>query len=439
MQIKEAAAICGLTEKAIRLYEAKGLVSPTVTEINGRKFRDYSEDDIRTLKTVAGLRQSYFTIEQIARMQSDPASIPEIFVSYKADLAEKCDTLETLLSRMDAVDAKALSSPEALAGVLSGYVLAETDTELLPATAAGGEPAAPTDTPQPDIPYENKSVPDAHIRVWDEELPPELRDAAHRQSRAYVEQWEREYEMELLRDKLVRRVLIPIAAVICLALALYNIPYIEDIDVTYQGYALRTSPTLWQETADALGRVPLTEETLKALDPALLPVVEDTSSVQLRLCGRVYRYLFKEDYYIGSIVSDDYRVDLSGMQLSDTLTPEEIQQRYNRYRIPFDGTPRPIEPLKSPVYPQGEDGEDVYFIAVDGVPGSGAETVIFEVGSMQIDLDTVHPAETDPNTFAVFPAESPAQASEKFWDVLWRGYQEDYLDFLARQPETKTE
>ena len=38
MQIKEAAALCGLTEKAIRLYEEKGLITPTYTEKNGREF-----------------------------------------------------------------------------------------------------------------------------------------------------------------------------------------------------------------------------------------------------------------------------------------------------------------------------------------------------------------------------------------------------------------
>ncbi len=437
MQIKEAAAICGLTEKAIRLYEAKGLISPAITEINGRKFRDYSEDDIRTLKTIAGLRQSYFSMEQIAGMQSDPASIPAIFEAYKQDMAAQCSTLETLLARMETVDANALSSPAALAGVLSGCSLPAAETPALSGGTDAADDALPDDSPA--MPYENNSVPDAHIRVWDEETPPELRDAAHRQSRAYVEQWEREYEMELFWGKLIRRVLIPIAAVVCLALALYNIPYTEDIAVSYQGYALKTSPTLWQQAADALGRVPLTEEMLDALDPTSLPVVEDASPVSLHLRGRVYRYLFREDCYIGSIVSDDYKVDLSGMQISDALTAEEIRQRYNRYRIPLDGTPRHLESLMSPVYPKSEDGENVYFIAVDGIPGSGEETVIFEVGSMQIDLDTVHPAETAPNTFAVFPAESPAVASEKFWDILWRVYQEDYLAFLEEQRETEVQ
>ena len=36
MRIKEAAQICTLTEKAIRLYEEKGLIKPDITEMNGR-------------------------------------------------------------------------------------------------------------------------------------------------------------------------------------------------------------------------------------------------------------------------------------------------------------------------------------------------------------------------------------------------------------------
>ena len=38
MKIKEAAEKLGLTEKAIRLYEDKGLIAPPITEINGRKY-----------------------------------------------------------------------------------------------------------------------------------------------------------------------------------------------------------------------------------------------------------------------------------------------------------------------------------------------------------------------------------------------------------------
>ncbi|MBQ8577183.1 MAG: MerR family transcriptional regulator, partial [Clostridia bacterium] len=68
MHIKEAAALCGLTEKAIRLYEEKGLITPTLTEKNGRMFRDYDENTVAALKTVAALRRAFFSLEQIAEM-----------------------------------------------------------------------------------------------------------------------------------------------------------------------------------------------------------------------------------------------------------------------------------------------------------------------------------------------------------------------------------
>jgi len=62
MRIKEAAARTSLTEKAIRLYEEKGLITPDITEINGRKFRDYSEETVKQLETIAKLRKSFFTV-----------------------------------------------------------------------------------------------------------------------------------------------------------------------------------------------------------------------------------------------------------------------------------------------------------------------------------------------------------------------------------------
>lgn len=46
MKIKEAALATGLTERAIRLYEEHGLISPSVTVKNGRDFRDYTEETL---------------------------------------------------------------------------------------------------------------------------------------------------------------------------------------------------------------------------------------------------------------------------------------------------------------------------------------------------------------------------------------------------------
>ena len=54
MQIKQAAAQCGLTEKAIRLYEEKGLITPTYTERTGGSFA------ITTRKPLHDCKQSPF-------------------------------------------------------------------------------------------------------------------------------------------------------------------------------------------------------------------------------------------------------------------------------------------------------------------------------------------------------------------------------------------
>ena len=97
MRIKEAAALCGLTEKAIRLYEEKGLITPTMTEKNGRMFRDYDEETVEQLKVIAGLRQSFFSLEQIAAMQNTPEDIPAIFTEYRDELRGKFRELEALV------------------------------------------------------------------------------------------------------------------------------------------------------------------------------------------------------------------------------------------------------------------------------------------------------------------------------------------------------
>ena len=89
MKIKEAAEKTGLTEKAIRLYEDKGLIAPPVTEKGGRKFRDYDAVTVEELNTIAGLRRSFFSLEQIAKMQENPDEIPAVFDEYLRELREQ--------------------------------------------------------------------------------------------------------------------------------------------------------------------------------------------------------------------------------------------------------------------------------------------------------------------------------------------------------------
>ena len=86
MKIKQAAQFCGLTEKAIRLYESRGLISPVTVEHNGRKFREYDEACLRELMTVGILRRAGFSMDQISTMQKDVGSIADILRQYAEQL-----------------------------------------------------------------------------------------------------------------------------------------------------------------------------------------------------------------------------------------------------------------------------------------------------------------------------------------------------------------
>ena len=65
MLINEACKKSGLTKKSILYYEEKGLISPQILENN---YRDYSEEDIITLKEISVLRKCEISIEDIKKI-----------------------------------------------------------------------------------------------------------------------------------------------------------------------------------------------------------------------------------------------------------------------------------------------------------------------------------------------------------------------------------
>ena len=66
MTIKEVEQITGLTRSNIRFYEKEKLITPDRNENNG--YREYSEEDIKTIKKVAYLRTLGISIEDIRRI-----------------------------------------------------------------------------------------------------------------------------------------------------------------------------------------------------------------------------------------------------------------------------------------------------------------------------------------------------------------------------------
>ena len=87
MKIKQVSKLTGLTEKTIRYYESKGLITPDIHDLNGRSFRDYGKEQIAALNAVSVLRRARFTIEQIRDMQqnlSDWRNSQRLFNRYRS-------------------------------------------------------------------------------------------------------------------------------------------------------------------------------------------------------------------------------------------------------------------------------------------------------------------------------------------------------------------
>ena len=100
MRIKEAAALTGLTERAIRVYEDAGLISPATVDKNGRDFREYSDGDISRLRTVAALRRVRFSIEEIKTMLDDDMSVAPTLNTKRCEISKDAETMQTLSQRL---------------------------------------------------------------------------------------------------------------------------------------------------------------------------------------------------------------------------------------------------------------------------------------------------------------------------------------------------
>lgn len=130
MKLKELCERTGLSRKTIRLYEEKELFTPKKEVRNGREYRDYSEEDVQTLLVVASLRKAWFTMEEIRRMQQDPAAIGEILPQYQQWLRLQKRQLEGLLSAVEKLDLEEIGDVE----TLSAKFEKETNKLPLPAT-----------------------------------------------------------------------------------------------------------------------------------------------------------------------------------------------------------------------------------------------------------------------------------------------------------------
>ncbi len=129
MRIKEAARRTGLTEKTIRYYEERGLVTPDKEERNGKIWRDYTEEHVAQLSAVATLRRAFFHVEEIDAIRADPARIPETLAAVSARVEE---TYETLGKLRELMKKPALSEAPDMLTLASALTEAARPLELPP-------------------------------------------------------------------------------------------------------------------------------------------------------------------------------------------------------------------------------------------------------------------------------------------------------------------
>ena len=400
MQIKQAAAQCGLTEKAIRLYEEKGLITPTYTEKNGRQFRDYNEETVARLQTIATLRKSFFSIEQIAEILDHPENIPAVFASYRAELHKQYADLKPLISRAEEIDAASLSDVNAVSNAMTA-----------PAPHGISDEALPT----------------VHFRVWDEGASIDERERAYARYQKWIVRWERRYAVELGVRYVFERPFwkwIALSAVILSVTGwyLYTQPVVSDVNVTLQGYELVYDENIVFQSHIRIPEFDTFDDfrnTVIDTLPAPVKAVPHT----LTLDGKRYHYLLnpnKTDYYEGVFHIDGFTIetgDLNGIRSGGTLTAEEAEAVFGDTFILWEphnmhGSRIHIGTSIRIRYVRPEDGyilSDFHYYEEHGDNGA----LVFREGGNK-------------ETFFVFGANTGEEADRLFRQTIWTAFQEDF-------------
>lgn len=132
MKINEVSKLTGLSQKTIRYYEERELIKPDIQVIRDRNFRDYSDETITRLTSIATLRKLLFSIDEIKLLINDPTQMNSILLDYQTRLATEIkeknlilNTLSTLENTTCILDIDSLSI--ALTDISKNYKLPSCD------------------------------------------------------------------------------------------------------------------------------------------------------------------------------------------------------------------------------------------------------------------------------------------------------------------------
>ena len=114
MNISDVAKKTGLTSKAIRFYEQKGLVMPPLRGENG--YRSYNQQHLNELTLLRQARQVGFNLEEcgeLVNLFNDPARHS---ADVKARTLQKVAEIERHISELQAMRTQLLTLAEACPG-----------------------------------------------------------------------------------------------------------------------------------------------------------------------------------------------------------------------------------------------------------------------------------------------------------------------------------
>ena len=93
MKINEVEQAIGITKKNIRFYEQEGLLTPSRSN-NG--YRDYSDEDVETLRQIKLLRKLDIPLEEIKRLQSGTLTLEDCLRRHLIVLERRAKNLDAM-------------------------------------------------------------------------------------------------------------------------------------------------------------------------------------------------------------------------------------------------------------------------------------------------------------------------------------------------------
>lgn len=119
MKLKEVCNRTGLTQKTIRFYEEKQLFTPITRTLNGRVYREYTEENVQELMDIATLRKALFSLEEIYLIQQDPEEIEPILSDYAQRIKTMSKTIKALSETLDHLTPQAIQDVSQLAQAMT--------------------------------------------------------------------------------------------------------------------------------------------------------------------------------------------------------------------------------------------------------------------------------------------------------------------------------